>query len=62
LLEKWYFEHNDFECPKCNGFKNSYALNFYISDKDSHKYECSNEKCNYVEIKTLKEMMKEVGL
>ena len=61
-MTEWHYEHSDHDCQKCKKGSAIHALNFYLGEIDgeeAHKYECSNVKCDFVEIKTLEQLMKE---
>ena len=59
--ESWHYEHDEFECPKCEAMGEEHRLNFYLgSHEDAFKYECTNADCDYVEIKTMDELMRNI--
>ncbi|ALA47995.1 hypothetical protein SUNDANCE_179 [Brevibacillus phage Sundance] len=61
-MDKWHFEHDEFECDICRTYEDSFQLNFYIGThkgRDAHKYTCTNPDCDFEEIQTFDEMMKE---
>lgn len=59
MSEKWHFEHDDLDCPKCKTEEGSFSLDFYIGEhngRDAHKYQCTNEDCGYEKIEYIDEM------